>query len=179
MTDYRDIHDLLEHFGYSHLPAELQTVSKPFGDLASSLASQLIDMQSCRQLYHCLERLLEAKDSAVRVKLTKMRRMEAAASLNSNLTSKLTPPAPITLSKDVLAAEFSEPGVVPGFDPIESLVDATAPPETATSSMCCSVCGTFDNNHDGALHDRHVLGLRMRLKPPPGPPPRDPDMRKL
>ena len=33
--------NLLQFFAYEHLPAHLQTVSKPFGDLARNLAAEL------------------------------------------------------------------------------------------------------------------------------------------
>ena len=46
---------ILQFFAYAHLPPHLQAVSKPFGDLA----------------YDLVDKLLEAKDAAVRALLFK------------------------------------------------------------------------------------------------------------
>jgi hypothetical protein len=61
--------DLLQFFGYSHLPPALQEASKPFHDLAVRL------LESCPvpnpELTVALRKLLEAKDAAVRARLYK------------------------------------------------------------------------------------------------------------
>ena len=52
---------ITQWFQYSHLPAHLQAVSKPFGELAAHLAATL---PHNRELIKSLDRLLEAKDAA-------------------------------------------------------------------------------------------------------------------
>lgn len=54
----------LDHFRYEHLPEHLQEVSKPFHDVAHDL----VDSAPIRtdQLEVALQKLLEAKDAAVR-----------------------------------------------------------------------------------------------------------------
>jgi hypothetical protein len=60
--------NLLQFFAYEHLPPHLQTVSKPFGDLARELAGSLpLNAESTT----ALRKLLEAKDCAVRAILFK------------------------------------------------------------------------------------------------------------
>lgn len=54
---------ILRHFSYTHLPAHLQEVSKPFCDLARDLSR---DLKPCAELSTALRKLLEAKDCAVR-----------------------------------------------------------------------------------------------------------------
>jgi hypothetical protein len=58
---------ILRYFEYDHLPTKLQMFSKPFYDLARSLAQspELDDIE----VSFCLRRLLEAKDCAVRAAL--------------------------------------------------------------------------------------------------------------
>lgn len=58
-------HELLQFFGYAHLPKHLQAVSKLFHDLAHTL--NLLPDNS--QKTGTLSRLLEAKDCAVRAAL--------------------------------------------------------------------------------------------------------------
>lgn len=58
--------DILRFFKYDHLPEKLQTISKPFGDLARHLATTLAPS---RELDKALDRLLESKDAAVRAAL--------------------------------------------------------------------------------------------------------------
>lgn len=59
---------LLQFFKYDHLPAHLQTISKPFGDLAN----QIVDMlPKNAERSTALRKLLEAKDCAVRAQLAK------------------------------------------------------------------------------------------------------------
>ena len=57
---------LMQFFKYDHLPPELQTISKPFGDLA-----KLIDetLPSNPEKTTALRKLLEAKDCAVRARI--------------------------------------------------------------------------------------------------------------
>ncbi|MFJ6615465.1 hypothetical protein ACIQPT_34895 [Streptomyces sp. NPDC091289] len=57
---------LLRYFEYGHLPAHLQTVSKPCGDLAQELVAVLPDGP---ELSAGLRKLLEAKDCFVRAAL--------------------------------------------------------------------------------------------------------------
>lgn len=59
---------MLQFFAYEHLPAHLQTVSKPFGDLARSMVESL---PSNAERTAALRKLLEAKDCAVRALLFK------------------------------------------------------------------------------------------------------------
>lgn len=59
---------LLQFFAYEHLPAHLQAVSKPFGDLARELDAAL---PSNPEKTTALRKLLEAKDCAVRALLYK------------------------------------------------------------------------------------------------------------
>ena len=56
------IAQVLRWFAYSHLPADLREVSKPFADLAEHLAGTL----EGPELTVALRKLLEAKDAAVR-----------------------------------------------------------------------------------------------------------------
>jgi hypothetical protein len=58
---------LLQFFAYAHLPPALQDVSKPFGDLAKTIA----DGPSNAEATVALRKLLEAKDAAVRAWLFK------------------------------------------------------------------------------------------------------------
>ncbi len=57
---------LLEFFKYEHLPERLQEVSKPFCELARSMAHGL---PGSAETTVCLRKLLEAKDCAVRASL--------------------------------------------------------------------------------------------------------------
>lgn len=56
---------LLELFGYEHLPPHLQEISKPFHDLANQVAHQRTERGA--EQTTCLRKLLEAKDCAVRM----------------------------------------------------------------------------------------------------------------
>lgn len=60
--------EALQYFAYEHLPKHLQETSKPFGILAGHLAANLPD---CDQRTVALQKLLEAKDAAVRATLFK------------------------------------------------------------------------------------------------------------
>lgn len=57
---------LMQFFAYEHLPAKLQEISKPFGDLAQLIVDTL---PSNPERTVALRKLLEAKDCAVRAKL--------------------------------------------------------------------------------------------------------------
>lgn len=63
-TRWADVQDAFASLGYKHLPPHLQAVSKPFHDLGVQLLEQLPDH---RQLVFALDKLVEAKDCAVRV----------------------------------------------------------------------------------------------------------------
>ncbi len=56
--------DMLSFFDYRHLPEVLQGVSKPFHNLAHSLVDELPNHS---QKMVALQKLLEAKDAAVRI----------------------------------------------------------------------------------------------------------------
>ncbi len=57
---------MLKWFEYEHLPAALQEVSKPFGQLANTLCETV---EGGPERTVALRKLLEAKDAAVRAKL--------------------------------------------------------------------------------------------------------------
>ncbi|WP_272674837.1 hypothetical protein [Providencia sp. PROV153] len=57
---------IMKYFEYLHLPAHLQEVSKPIGDLAKQMDEQLPDGA---EKSAGLRKLLEAKDCIVRAKL--------------------------------------------------------------------------------------------------------------
>jgi hypothetical protein len=57
---------MMQFFAYAHLPAHLQDISKPFGDLAQHIVDTL---PSNPERTVALRKLLEAKDCAVRAKL--------------------------------------------------------------------------------------------------------------
>jgi len=59
---------LLQFFAYEHLPEHLQTVSKPFGELAKLLEESLPNNPEKTTAFR---KLLEAKDCAVRSVLFK------------------------------------------------------------------------------------------------------------
>lgn len=59
---------LLQFFEYGHLPAHLQAISKPFGDLANQLCDTL---PKNPERTTALRKLLEAKDCAVRANIFK------------------------------------------------------------------------------------------------------------
>jgi len=62
--EHQDI--TLSFFSYSHLPEDLQKVSKPFGVLAENIVRTI---ETGNQRSNALQRLLEAKDAAVRAAL--------------------------------------------------------------------------------------------------------------
>lgn len=57
---------LLKWFAWAHLPAHLQTVSKPFGELAQSIVDTI---EPGPERTVALRKLLESKDSCVRAAL--------------------------------------------------------------------------------------------------------------
>lgn len=57
---------IMKYFAYQHLPAHLQEVSKPIGDLATLMDESLSDSA---EKSAGLRKLLEAKDALVRAKL--------------------------------------------------------------------------------------------------------------
>lgn len=57
---------MMKYFKYEHLPETLQTVSEPFCLLAEACNELLPD---CEQKQIALQKLLEAKDAAVRAAL--------------------------------------------------------------------------------------------------------------
>lgn len=56
----------MQFFAYTHLPAHLQEISKPFGDLAEQI---VVTLPRNPERTVALRKLLEAKDAAVRAKL--------------------------------------------------------------------------------------------------------------
>lgn len=62
-ADYDVDSELLRFFGWTHLPPHLREVSRPFGELAQRL---LETVPPSRERTKALDRLLEAKDAAVR-----------------------------------------------------------------------------------------------------------------
>ncbi|AEL98239.1 hypothetical protein PBI_BIGNUZ_77 [Mycobacterium phage BigNuz] len=63
MSHHPATQHLLDLFAYEHLPAHLQKVSKPIGDLAHQMADELGDGA---EKTVGLRKLLEAKDCLVR-----------------------------------------------------------------------------------------------------------------
>lgn len=59
---------IMQFFAYSHLPAHLQAVSKPFGDMAEKIVA---DLPRNPERTVALRKLLEAKDAAVRALVAK------------------------------------------------------------------------------------------------------------
>lgn len=57
---------MMKWFEFSHLPENLQAVSKPFGELAAKIVETV---ESGPERTVALRKLLEAKDAAVRAKL--------------------------------------------------------------------------------------------------------------
>lgn len=62
------VSNILQFFEFSHLPDNLQEISKPFSQLAWKMAQEL---PTNPELTVGLRKLLEAKDCAVRAKLWK------------------------------------------------------------------------------------------------------------
>jgi hypothetical protein len=57
----------MQFFSYAHLPATLQEVSKPFGEMAT----KLLELPRNPERTVALRKLLESKDAAVRAFLAK------------------------------------------------------------------------------------------------------------
>lgn len=57
---------IMKYFAYEHLPAHLQEVSKPIGELAQQMEANLPDGP---EKSAGLRKLLEAKDALVRARL--------------------------------------------------------------------------------------------------------------
>jgi len=60
---------IMQFFAYEHLPAHLQVVSQPFGELAQRILHVL--PQNAERTV-ALRKLLESKDAAVRASLSKV-----------------------------------------------------------------------------------------------------------
>ena len=58
---------IIQFFAYAHLPAHLQVVSAPFGELAE----KVLELPRNPERTVALRKLLEAKDAAVRALLAK------------------------------------------------------------------------------------------------------------
>lgn len=56
---------VLKYFAFAHLPERLQSISKPFHDLAQEVAARADNPETTV----ALRKLLEAKDAAVRAAL--------------------------------------------------------------------------------------------------------------
>lgn len=59
---------ILQFFAYAHLPAHLQAVSKPFGDMAQQIVDTL---PRNPERTVALRKLLESKNAAVRALIAK------------------------------------------------------------------------------------------------------------
>lgn len=59
---------IMQFFAFAHLPAHLQAVSRPFGELAEHIATTL---PRNPERSAALRKLLEAKDAAVRALVAK------------------------------------------------------------------------------------------------------------
>jgi len=66
MNRNEECDELMGFFEYAHLSPELQTISKPFGELATRLYDTL---PRSMQLQQGLQHLLAAKDCCVRARL--------------------------------------------------------------------------------------------------------------
>ena len=63
----RTMDPIMQYFAYAHLPEHLQAVSRPFGELAEWITSNL---PRNPERTVALRKLLEGKDAAVRAALT-------------------------------------------------------------------------------------------------------------
>lgn len=63
LRDMPDKEDLMQFFGFDHLPQHLQGVSRPFADLANQI---VLTLPRNPERTTALRKLLEAKDCAVR-----------------------------------------------------------------------------------------------------------------
>lgn len=71
---------LMQFFAYGHLPAHLQEISKPFGELALKIVA---DLPKNPERSTALRKLLEAKDCAVRALLAKQHFLEFPTPMRS------------------------------------------------------------------------------------------------
>jgi hypothetical protein len=63
---------IMQFFAYEHLPQELQEVSRPFCELAKTLTDKdALNLPRNPELSVALRKLIEAKDAAVRARLSK------------------------------------------------------------------------------------------------------------
>ena len=62
------VEHIMQFFAYQHLPPALQAVSKPFGDMAEKIVT---DLPRNPERTVALRKLLEAKDAAVRAFIAK------------------------------------------------------------------------------------------------------------
>jgi hypothetical protein len=67
--EIRKKYPTLNFFKYAHLPDVLQKFSKPFGDLAETMARELKDSPHFAEVAAGLRKLVEAKDCFVRARL--------------------------------------------------------------------------------------------------------------
>lgn len=86
---------ILHFFHYTHLPAALQTVSKPFCDLAEHIVTRIARSE---ERGVALRKLLEAKDAAVRANVH-------------------IPEVKPRKTSDVAFGEIGEPREIGGHDP--------------------------------------------------------------
>ena len=63
---------VLVYFEYSHLPEDLQRISKPIGELAYQMADELQNSTDGAEVTVGLRKLLEAKDAFVRAALKRV-----------------------------------------------------------------------------------------------------------
>lgn len=66
VRDMAEVFPVLAYFTYEHLPEHLQKVSRPLCMMAQEIAKMYADGADERELAKALDRLLEAKDAAVR-----------------------------------------------------------------------------------------------------------------
>ena len=64
--EVKQLEPILQFFKFEHLPENLQKVSKPFGEMAAWIVS---DLPRNPERTVALRKLLEAKDAAVRANL--------------------------------------------------------------------------------------------------------------
>lgn len=67
-TRAEPVDHIVQFFAFAHLPAHLQAVSRPFGELAERIVT---DLPRNPERTVALRKLLEAKDAAVRALLAK------------------------------------------------------------------------------------------------------------
>lgn len=80
----------IKHFAFAHLPAHLQAVSKPIGELAGQFERQLVDGP---EKSAGMRKLLEAKDCFVRAALDAPKPEAPAAAAVDNIRQRPLPSA--------------------------------------------------------------------------------------